>query len=329
MICSRFYMNHSYNCFVLTQPVLTDVSALAPHHIQRSSIFANKGSQTLNKVESGLKLGHEPLYILNRKKQKVSWLGVSLPRPSLVSVPREVCRVQVKILICTECNAIHQLGAVETAIRRAQEGQSFVGRSDFASASASSSSAMHGMMPLSRKAPTPAKPAAKCISAKPKSEGGQFRHDDEEEKEYICDDEEEEFCDSRATRRSSQKSSDTSGCPRVEHLAMAAVFCTNLQIDASGVSSFKLPEEFVGVSLVMLSSDSSCEWEIVHCFSSVHGTPPSLLQRQLCLMQPFTPDSHMALQVRWYCMSIGALLTRAQTAFCQSSYVGRRNADSE
>jgi hypothetical protein len=91
VICSRVYINHSYYCFVLTQLVLTDVSALAPHHIQRSSIFANKGSQTLNKVESGLKLGHEPLYILNRKKQKVSWLGVSLPRPSLVSVPREVC----------------------------------------------------------------------------------------------------------------------------------------------------------------------------------------------------------------------------------------------
>ncbi len=235
----------------------------------------------------------------------------------------------MKILICTECNAIHQLGTVETAIRRAQQGQSFLGRSDFASASASSSSAMHGMMPLCRKVPTPAKPVAKCISRQSKSEGGQFRHDDDEEEEYISDDEEEAFCDSRATRRSSQKSSDTSGCPRVEHLAMAAVFCTNLQIDASGVSSFKLPEEFVGVSLVMLTSDSSCEWEIVHCFSSVHGTPPSLLQRQLCLTQPFSPDSHMALQVRWYCMPIGALLTRAETAFCESSYVGRRNANSE
>ena len=217
----------------------------------------------------------------------------------------------MKILIRTECNTIYQLGTVETAIRRAQLGQSFVGRSDFASASESSSSAMYGMMPLSRKAPTPAKPAAKCISATPKSEGGQFRHDDGELPEYISDDEDEEFCDSRATRRSSQKSSDTSGCPRVEHLAMAAVFYTNLQIDASGVSSFKLPEEFVGASLVMLSSDSSCEWEVVHCFSSAHGAPPSLLQRQLCLTQPFTPDSHMALQVSWHCMSTGALLTCA------------------
>ena len=310
MICSRCFKNHSYTCFVLTQLLLTDVSVLAPHHIQRSNIFANKGSQTLNKVESGLKLGHEPLYILNRRKQKVSWLGVSLPRPSLVSVPREVCRFQVKILIRTECNTIYQLGTVETAIRRAQLGQSFVGRSDFASASESSSSAMYGMMPLSRKGPTfPAKPAAKCASLR---RNERFCDDDDEDKECEGESEEEMFCDrGRATRQSTKNSSDTSGCPRVEHLAMAAVLCTNLQVDASGVISVKLPEDFFGASLVMLSSDSSCEWEVVHCFSSAHGAPPSLLQRQLCLTQPFTPDSHMALQVSWHCMSTGALLTCA------------------
>ena len=68
----------------------TDASALAPHFIAKRKQSLNKESRTLNKFESGLKLGHEPLYILNRKKQKVSWLGVSLPRPSLVSVPVEV-----------------------------------------------------------------------------------------------------------------------------------------------------------------------------------------------------------------------------------------------
>jgi hypothetical protein len=234
----------------------------------------------------------------------------------------------VNILIRTECNAIYQLGTVETAIRRAQLGQSFVGRSDFAADSASSSSAMHGVM---RKVATPAKPAAKCASFKPtpKSEGRMMMdvEHDEEEPEYVSEEECEEYtlCDGiRPTRRS-----DTTGCPRVEHLSTAAVLCTTLKIDASGVISFKLPEDFFGASLVMLSSDSSCEWEVVHCFSSAHVAPPSLLQRQLCLTQPFTPDSHMALQVSWHCMSTGSLLTCAQTAFCQSSYIGRRNADSE
>jgi hypothetical protein len=45
--------------------------------------------------ESGLKLGHESLYILNRKKQKVLWLGSSLPRPSIVAVPLEVYFITV------------------------------------------------------------------------------------------------------------------------------------------------------------------------------------------------------------------------------------------
>ena len=215
----------------------------------------------------------------------------------------------MNILIRTECNAIYQLGTVETAIRRAQLGQSFVGRSDFSSGSASSSSAMHEKM--MKKVATPAKPAAKCASFQPKSEGRMMMDEehDEDEAEYVSEGESEGglFCDgNRPARRS-----DTSGCPRVEHLSTAAVLCTNLKIDASGVISFKLPEDFFGDSLVMLSSDSSCEWEVVHCFSSAHVEPPSLLQRQLCLTQPFTPDSHMALQVSWYCMSTGFLLTCA------------------
>ncbi len=76
--------------FVACLDSFADASALAPHFIERHKQSPNKESRTLNKFESGLKLGHEPLYILNRKKQKVSWLGVSLPRPSLVSVPVEV-----------------------------------------------------------------------------------------------------------------------------------------------------------------------------------------------------------------------------------------------
>jgi hypothetical protein len=79
-------------CLVLTpdRDSPADASALAPHHAETSSSNTNKDFRALNRFESGLKLGHEPLYILNRKKQKPTWLGVSLPRPSLVSVPAEV-----------------------------------------------------------------------------------------------------------------------------------------------------------------------------------------------------------------------------------------------
>lgn len=83
---------HSSFCLFLApyRDSPADASALAPHHTQASTSNTNKELRALNRFESGLKLGHEPLYILNRKKQKPTWLGVSLPRPSLVSVPVEV-----------------------------------------------------------------------------------------------------------------------------------------------------------------------------------------------------------------------------------------------
>jgi hypothetical protein len=74
---------------------IADATALVPHRSAPSCSGQNKGLRTVNKFESGLRLGHEPLYILNRKKQSVSWLGVSLPRPSLVSLPLEVASLRV------------------------------------------------------------------------------------------------------------------------------------------------------------------------------------------------------------------------------------------
>ncbi len=73
-----------------------DIFALAPHFVRTARSITkrslpNTESRTRNLFESGVKLGHEALYILNRKKQKALWLGVSLPRASLVSVPVEVC----------------------------------------------------------------------------------------------------------------------------------------------------------------------------------------------------------------------------------------------
>jgi hypothetical protein len=87
------------------------------------------------------------------------------------------------------------------------------------------------------------------------------------------------------------------GHPRIEHLHAAAAVCSNISIDASGLTVVKMPENFDGAALVMLSSDSSCEWQIVHACSSQLESPSSLLQRQLCLTQPFAPDTHMSLQV--------------------------------
>ncbi len=88
-----------------------------------------------------------------------------------------------------------------------------------------------------------------------------------------------------------------SGHPRVEHLASAAVPCSNVRLDASGTAVIKLPADYDGIALVMLTCESSCEWRIVHSSSSLSASPPTLLQRQLCLTQTFAPESHMSLQV--------------------------------
>ena len=97
--------------------------------------------------------------------------------------------------------------------------------------------------------------------------------------------------------RHRDRSSVTTGHPRVEHLASAAVLFANIPVNASGATVIKLPDDFIGVTFVMLSSDWSCEWQILNPKSSSPASLPSLLQRQLCLTQPFPPQSHMALQV--------------------------------
>jgi len=100
---------------------------------------------------------------------------------------------------------------------------------------------------------------------------------------------------SRCGRR--QPSPDRAiGPPRVEHLAAAAALSAKIRINTSGVTRVQLPEHFDGVALVMLSSDWSCEWRIVNPTMSSLERPPSLLQRQLCLAESFSPQSHMALQ---------------------------------
>ncbi len=92
-----------------------------------------------------------------------------------------------------------------------------------------------------------------------------------------------------------------SGPPRVEHLAAAAALSAKIRINSSGVTQVKLPENFDGVALVMLSSDWSCEWRILNPEMSSLESPSSLLQRQLCLPQSFSPQSHMALQASFRC----------------------------
>ncbi len=100
---------------------------------------------------------------------------------------------------------------------------------------------------------------------------------------------------SRSGRRQPSPERAT-GPPRVEHLASSADLSAKIQLNSSGVTHIKLPENFDGVALVMLSSDWSCEWRILNPKMSSLASPLSLLQRQLCLAQPFSPQSHMALQ---------------------------------
>ena len=104
---------------------------------------------------------------------------------------------------------------------------------------------------------------------------------------------------SRCGRPSPERAS---GPPRVEHLAAAAALSAKIRINSSGVARVKLPENFDGVALVMLSSDWSCEWRILNPKMSSSEPPSSLLQRQLCLAQSFSPQSHMALQASFCCV---------------------------
>ncbi len=83
------------------------MSVLSPHRLDGLKNCKNEGSRTLNSFESGLKLGDEPLYILNRKKQNVSWLGLSLPRPSLIAVPVEVWLRFISMLVCMHYRGHH------------------------------------------------------------------------------------------------------------------------------------------------------------------------------------------------------------------------------
>ena len=104
-------------------------------------------------------------------------------------------------------------------------------------------------------------------------------------------------CKSVASRSSAFRRDAAEGLPRVEHLASAAVPLCAIQLNSAGCASVKLPPDFDGVALVMLSSERSCEWQILHVSSSPSASPPSMLQRQLCLNDPFPPDSHTSLQV--------------------------------
>ena len=87
----------------------------------------------------------------------------------------------------------------------------------------------------------------------------------------------------------------------------------------------------------MLTGDSSCEWQIVHACSaqpassSSSSSLPSLLQRQLCLTQPFAPDTHMALQVcrRSHCMPQDSSFSALSAAVRKHSFARPGNAHSQ
>ena len=149
---------------------------------------------------------------------------------------------------------------------------------------------MHGMMASC--APLPA-----CMSARRSESYGDNDEDGDNDEVAMCS-----FGGGGGLGRGGGaarhmvRASVTTGPPRIEHLASAAFLYANIQVDASGATAIKLPDDFDGVALVMLSSDWSCEWQILHAKSSSSASRPSLLQRQLCLTQPFSPQSHMARQ---------------------------------
>jgi hypothetical protein len=151
---------------------------------------------------------------------------------------------------------------------------------------------MHGMM-------APCAPPPACMSARIAAKSCDKEHYDDGDDDGVA------MCSfggggglgrGGGAARHTVRASVTTGPPRIEHLASAAVLSANIQVDASGATSIKLPDDFDGVALVMLSSDWSCEWHILHAKSSLSASRPSLLQRQLCLTQPFSPQSHMARQ---------------------------------
>ncbi len=164
------------------------------------------------------------------------------------------CPCSVTMLTC------EQLGSVDTEIRKAEEGESFMDIPDLLPRTRSAEYFCDfGDGPSSDRINLkPMKPAAKCAELKERQR--------------------------------------PNGPPRVEHLASAAILSAGIQLDTSGVTHVTLPEEFEGIALVMLSSHCSCEWRILNPKVAPLSSPSSLLQKQLCLAQPFSPQSHMALQ---------------------------------
>ena len=184
---------------------------------------------------------------------------------------------------------VEQLGSVDTQIMKARDNQAFLGQSSaraFAPQPPAYNPASPAYSPCSP-GYSPSSPAyhaipAYCYDAKPKGGGVETVS-----KKSM----------SRCRMQPGAPKSVASGHPRVEHLASAALLCSNIRLDASGTAVIKLPADFDGVALVMLTCESSCEWKIVHSSSLPSAPPPTLLQRQLCLNQTFAPESHMCLQV--------------------------------
>ena len=242
-----------------------------------------------------------------------------------------------------------QLGTVETEIRRARQGQQFAGAPPppQASKKMSGEPAMYGgggrpmAMGMMAKSAAPAMRSAFADDDSDNDEaceGGEF-----EEEDAGC---EPQFARSQlmsnirggssssssSMRRRSFGSSAATGYPRIEHLSAAAALCANNVIEPSGVTVIKLPEDFDGAALVMLTGDLSCEWRIVHVSSSQPAPPPSLLQRHLCLTQPFSPDTHMTLQVSAHCVSYLAahsVFSDPSTAICPYTFARRGDSHSE
>ncbi len=204
-------------------------------------------------------------------------------------------------IVCNFPHCTHtQLGTVETEIRSAKEGQNFMG---------APKGGMMGMM-----APCPPPPSSSRVQMLSAVRGAVRGAMDNE-----CDDEDAfsgrmEMHSRRgggggggggggSFARSKSRISVTTGHPRVEHLASAAVFSSSIPVDSSGTTAIDFPQDFDGVAFVMLSSDCCCEWRITPFKSSSSSSLSSLLQRQLCLTEPFSPQSHMALQVRFCSMS--------------------------
>ena len=238
-----------------------------------------------------------------------------------------------------------QLGTVETEIRHARQGQQFAGAPFSSIQKMSGEKVMYG---------GGGRPMAMGMMAKAKGEPSRSCADDDDDDDDDCGKEcaggefeaEEAGCEpqfarsqfmsksssSSLMRRRSVGSSAATGYPRIEHLSAAAALCANNIIEPSGVAAIKLPEDFDGAALVMLTGNLSCEWRIVHVSSSQPAPPPSLLQRHLCLTQPFSPDTHMTLQVSAHCVSYLAahsVFSDLSTAIRPYTFARRGDSHSE